>query len=108
MSDDLPVPRAPVSSTLLAGLPSTNCRVLRSIFSFWTSISFSASSDIAPHAYRLERAVAGTAAPVAPGDGGAPVGRRRQRLRQDGFDAGDELLGAFDQPFEFFVHDQER
>ncbi len=45
-SDDLPVPRAPVSNTLLAGLPSTNWRVLRSIFSFWTSISFSASSGI--------------------------------------------------------------
>ena len=26
-SDDLPVPRAPVSSTLLAGSPRTNCRV---------------------------------------------------------------------------------
>ena len=28
-SDDLPVPREPVSSTLLAGKPATNWRVLR-------------------------------------------------------------------------------
>ena len=34
ISDDLPVPRAPVSSTLLAGRPATNCRVFCSICCF--------------------------------------------------------------------------
>jgi hypothetical protein len=46
MSEDLPVPRAPVSSTLLAVAPCTNCSVLRWIFSFWASISFRSSSRI--------------------------------------------------------------
>src|SRR5687768_9114493 len=38
MREDLPVPRAPVSSTLLAGWPSTNCRVFCSTSVFWESM----------------------------------------------------------------------
>src|SRR5688572_23249627 len=38
MREDLPVPRAPVSSTLLAGWPSTNCRVFCSTSAFWESM----------------------------------------------------------------------
>src|SRR5882672_1337105 len=42
--EDLPVPRAPVSSTLLAGSPSTNCRVFCSTRSFWASMPWRSRS----------------------------------------------------------------
>src|SRR4030095_11047496 len=45
-SDDLPVPRDPVSSTLFAGNPATNCRVLRSMTSFWSSTATRSSRRI--------------------------------------------------------------
>jgi hypothetical protein len=48
ISEDLPVPRAPVSSTLLAGQALHELRVLRWIASFWTSISFRSARRMAP------------------------------------------------------------
>ena len=45
ISDDLPVPRAPVSNTLFAGDLRTNCRVFCSISPFWRSILQRSSSD---------------------------------------------------------------
>ncbi|KDA51803.1 hypothetical protein L963_1879 [Leuconostoc mesenteroides subsp. cremoris T26] len=56
-------------------------------------------------AHRLQRAMARTAPAVAPGDRGIPVGGRRQRLRQDRLDPGDELFGALEQVFKLLVHD---
>ena len=44
--DDLPVPREPVSSTLFAGSPATNCRVLASIARFCSSTATRSSSRI--------------------------------------------------------------
>ncbi|CFN81430.1 Uncharacterised protein [Bordetella pertussis] len=45
-SELLPVPRAPVISTLLAGLDSRNWRVLRSMMSFWRSMCCRSSSSM--------------------------------------------------------------
>ena len=39
MSEDLPVPREPLKSTLFAPKPCTNCNVLRASLSFCASIS---------------------------------------------------------------------
>ena len=38
-SDDLPVPRAPVSKTLLAARPARNCSVLRTSCRIWVSMA---------------------------------------------------------------------
>ena len=77
ISELLPVPRAPVSSTLLAPLPATNCSVLRSSRSFCGSTSTSAvEADRRDVAHRLEPAGAAALA-VAKGDRRVPVGRRR-------------------------------
>ena len=46
ISELLPVPRAPVSSMLLAALPATNCSVLRTMRSFCASTSTSEASRI--------------------------------------------------------------
>ena len=60
-------------------------------------------ADIRHVPYRLERPVPGRALAIAPGDRLAPV-RRRQRLRKDGFDAGEQLRRPLEQLLEFVVH----
>lgn len=78
MREDLPVP-PPVSSTLLALRPATNCAVLRCIFLLRVDL-FQVVQRHATHvAHRLQRAMAAAARTVAPGNGSGPVGRR-QRL----------------------------
>ncbi|MNV93253.1 hypothetical protein D3C71_1879220 [compost metagenome] len=54
-------------------------------------------------AHGFQRAMATAALAVTPGNGSGPV-RRPQRLGQDGFNAGDELLGALDQMVKFLIH----
>jgi hypothetical protein len=54
-------------------------------------------------AHRLQRAMPAAALAVTPGYGSRPIGRA-QGLGQHGFDARNELLGALDQVFKFFVH----
>ena len=104
ISELLPVPRAPVSSTLLAGRPATNCAVLARRRSFCASTSFRLSQrDRRDVAHRLEharaRAERARALAVAERDRGrpvrrpaagagstlpgAPAGRRRASIRDD-------------------------
>ena len=96
ISDDLPVPRAPVSSTLLAGRPATNWRVLRSI-----ALLLRVDGDQIVSAIDMrmrDRLQVAAALALAPARGGhlLPVGvgdgRRQQRL-----DARQHLFGARDQ-----------
>lgn len=54
-------------------------------------------------AHGLEGAMAAAALAVAPGNGGRPVGRAHG-LRQNGFDASDELFRTRDEVVKFFVH----
>src|SRR5690606_3544239 len=82
MSEDLPVPREPVSNTLLAGRPSTNWRVLRSTEAFCSSMLCRSASPIAasvrtgsrsptePNTWRLRRQRNAT----APSQSGTPGG----------------------------------
>ena len=96
ISELLPVPRAPVSSTLLAPWPATNCSVLRSSRSFCGSTSTrSARRIVATWRTGSMRARAAALA-VAEGDRRAPVGRG-QRLRQHGLQAREQRFGARDQ-----------
>ena len=97
ISELLPVPRAPVSSTLLAALPATNCSVLRTMRSFCASTSTSEREpDRGDVAHRLEPAAGAAARAIAKRRRRVPVGRR-QRMRQHAFEAGDERLGARDE-----------
>ena len=63
-SDDLPVPRAPVSSTLLAGLPSTNWRVFCSTSSSARRCPQVGELDAVHVAHRLQLAAARHGAPA--------------------------------------------
>ena len=54
-------------------------------------------------AHRFHRAMARAAFAVAPGNGLRPVGLR-QRLRQDGFDACNQLLCTHQHMFKFLIH----
>src|SRR5690606_5464099 len=69
ISEDLPVPREPVSSTLFAGRRCTNWRVLRSIARFCSSTCFRSSSRIGA---TCRTGCSPACTPKA-------VGRRRQR-----------------------------
>src|SRR5690606_6740131 len=83
MSDDLPVPSEPVSSTLLAGRPSTNWRVLRSTAAFCSSMLWRSSRRMGesvrtgsrmpsdPNTWRLRRQRNATAPFQSGGPGGA-------------------------------------
>ena len=95
ISDDLPVPRAPVSSTLLAGRPARNCSVLRTISAFWRSMSFRSARRTVCGAWMA------SSQPLRPArhqrkagavQSGSGNGRRQQRLqaRHQGFGAGEK------------------
>ena len=82
--EDLPVPRAPVSSTLLAGLPSTNWRVFCSTAAICASMPLQVGELDAVHvAHRLQPAAALRRArrPAAPAEGDARRSSRSARRR---------------------------
>ena len=54
MSEDLPVPRAPVNKTLFAGLPATKCAVLLMMDSFWRSMPCKSSKEMIEHCDHFE------------------------------------------------------
>ena len=94
ISELLPVPRAPVSSTLLAPKPSTNCCVLRSSRSFCGSTSTSEASrigatcrtgSITPEPPRLA---------VAEGNRRGPIRGRLAACGKHRLEAAQQRLGA--------------
>ena len=79
ISELLPVPRAPVSSTLLAPWPATNCSVLRSSRSFCgVDLDQRGEADRRDVAHRLERALSrracGSESAIEALQSGAPSG----------------------------------
>jgi hypothetical protein len=102
ISDDLPVPRAPVSSTLFAGALRTNCRVFCSISPFWRSMLQRSSSDNGDRFGTGCRKAAPLTLTPAKCHGAVPVDFRRSR-RQHPFYARQHGLGARQKLFEF-VH----
>jgi hypothetical protein len=104
ISDDLPVPRAPVSSTLLAGWPARTARCCAGCAPSAARSPSGRPGGCRHVPHRLQRAVAAGPLAVAPGDGVVPLGRRAAAAGRPRCDRA--VHGALDQGVETIRHER--